>query len=130
MRAVALAGTILMAVAVAACDTPGRVEPLPAPQTPRHPLADGIPVDRLSSSPGDRPAIIEVQPRTAGPNERISRQPTRRSRREPRALPDPPEALPPVRLIEPYRRPSQRPIGTIDPRPGTIRTFPGTIQGD
>ena len=99
------------------------------PAPPRHPLSQGVPIDevvppapRTGSIPGIRPVAPEE------PVERRSRQPTQPPRIKATERPAPPP--PPIEMKSPLTRPAKPtvPIGTIDPRPGTIRTHPGTIE--
>jgi hypothetical protein len=96
---------------------------------PRHPISKSIPLDE----------IVKPSPRAETPNPIRPSVPsagTTRSSRRPTAPPRvqdlyEPQPLTPIAPLEPtpskVRRPKV-PIGTIDPRPGTIRTHPGTIE--
>lgn len=100
------------------------------PPAPRHPLSEGSSLrDIVPPKPeAEKPAPV-TGPATPPkePVERRSRQPTMPPRIEPNA---PPEKPAPIETRDPVQRPEKPkpPIGTIDPRPGTIRTFPGTIE--
>jgi|GEM_PF-4216094 len=98
------------------------------PIKPRHPLSESVPLDEIvppAPAPGLAPRIEAVAPEE--PVETRSRQPTQPPRIRKTERPEPP---PPIELKNPLQRPAKPkvPIGTIDPRPGTIRTFPGTIE--
>lgn len=97
---------------------------------PRHPLSEGTSLrDIVPPKPdAERPAPV-TGPATPPkePVERRSRQPTMAPRLQPKDPPAPPEPIEPRNPVQRPERPKP-PIGTIDPRPGTIRTFPGTIE--
>ena len=107
------------------CSEAQAADPAPAA---RHPLSEGKPIreivppkEEVRQSAPSKP----VTPRE--PVQRSSRQPTQPPRIQPNPKPDPIRPIEPappiIRKIEP-----PVPIGTIDPRPGTIRTHPGTIE--
>lgn len=97
-------------------------------KAPRHPISEGR---ALSDIMPPKPAAKEAEPVRATPPtepvERQSRQPTRAQRIQPNSPPEPSKSIdmkkPEIREVEP-----PVPIGTIDPRSGTIRTNPGTIE--
>lgn len=99
-------------------------------RTPRHPLSEGTPLREIVPPKPDaeKPAPLDGNPAPPKePVEQRSRQPTQPPRLQPGDPPKPPE---PIEMRNPLQRPEKPrpPIGTIDPRPGTIRTFPGTIE--
>lgn len=99
---------------------------------PRHPLSEGTSLrDIVPPKPdAERPAPVTgpaMPPKE--PVERRSRQPTMAPRLQPKDPPAPPEPIEPRNPVQRPERPKP-PIGTIDPRPGTIRTFPGTIESN
>ena len=125
MRRVAVA---LMAVLALCTAQVQAADPKPDSKSASHPLSEGKPIREIVPPKAEtrRPEPAKsVTPRE--PVQRSSRQPTQPPRIQPNPKPDPIRPIDPgPPLIRPIEPPV--PIGTIDPRPGTIRTHPGTIE--
>lgn len=126
----------LLAVSLAACAADAPPAPVPqAAPAPRHPIQ---PPDTPWPEPAAARELPQPQTPTAGrvgtgPNQVRTRQPTVTRYQRPGDGPDLPSAgdrdLLRDRDSGSYRRPLPKPpTGTIDARPGTIRTTPGTIE--
>lgn len=126
----------LLALAAAAplagCETPAPAAPAEraAPRNLIQPYAAPARTGPVSSAGGDPGRL------TPGPNSRISPTPDMAPRVQPAPRVEVPSSRPEVedlsRRLQQQRRwePEKPgvPIGTIDQRPGTIRTSPGTIE--
>lgn len=126
--ALAQACAALLLAACQAAPPPSPAE-RPAPRHPIQPYAAPVQVEPASSS-GEEPRRL-----TPGPNSRVSPSPDMAPRVEPtqRETPSSRQDIEDLsrRLQEQRRWEPARPgppVGTIDQRPGTIRTTPGTIE--
>lgn len=97
---------------------------------PRHPISESLTIDQVLPP---KPSVGGTAPQAGAPPspkelvESRSRQPTQPPRIEANPKPTPPPPIEPMTTPTPPSRPNA-PIGTIDPRPGTTRKHPGTIQ--
>lgn len=139
-RALALAALALSLptlVSLPGCQPATPLEPV-VRAAPRHPIRRP---DWATTSPArPTPTTVSGSDRsgriTPGPNSRVSPTPDMAPRREPADRPDLPSTQRDVDDLQRDLRQQRKrereepgpPAGTIDRRPGTIRTTPGTIE--